>query len=127
MPKTVLFSQEINELITKNADIFMYEYPDIVSEKDWNDFKTKPNCKCRKKIMDGLLKDMTKFNQIVSKLKGEEIEIIFPKPLEETIVEEFETLKEMEVFLKELKNKGIMFRSATPSPNGKGGFILIVL
>jgi len=126
MARDVIFDQDVNARINKNIEIFAYEYPEI-DEKTWKEFKEKPNCKCRGKVLKKLQKDKSKFNAIMSKLMDEEVEIHFPMPIENPIVKEFETLKEMEDFLNELKSKGKLMRSANPSPNGKGGFVLIVM
>lgn len=126
MSKEILFEQKENKLIIDNVEIFKYEYPEI-SENDWNDFVTKPNCQCRGKIFSILKKDQKKLDFIFSKLMNEDVSIIFRGPIEEPIVKEFDDLKQMEEFLKELNRKGKLFRSASPSPNGKGGYVLIVL
>jgi len=126
MSKEILFDQDINNLIVKNVSIFQYEYSQI-DEKTWKEFSTKPNCKCRGKVFKILQEDMEKLNAILSKLMGEEISLIFPGALEEPIAKEFETLKGMEDFLKELKAKGKIIRSASPAPNGKGGYLLVVM
>ena len=126
MSKEALFNQEYNKVITDNIEIFKYEYSSI-DEKMWEEFKNKPNCKCRGKIFKVLKENMGKFNSIMSKLTGEDIEMLFPGPLEETLVKEFDDLKSMEKFLNDIRKKGKMIRSATPSPNGKGGFVLICM
>ena len=126
MVKDIVFNQEVNEVLVQNAEIFSYEYPEI-DAKTWDEFKRKPNCKCRGKIFDLLRKDPDKLNGILSKLMGEEVNLFFPSPIDDPIVKEFNDLKGMEDFLKELKSKGKMIRSATPSSNGKGGFIIIVM
>ena len=124
--KEVLFDQKINETILKSIDIFKYEYPQIKSDM-WDEYKAKPNCKCRGKIFAEFKNNMDKFNSIMSKLMHEEIEIIFPGPLQETIVKEFDTITEMQDYLNELRRKGTLLKSASPSPNGKGGFVLICM
>jgi len=126
MPKDVLFSNDVLRVINDNIEIFIYEYPEI-DEKTWNDFKRKPNCKCRGRVIKTFQKDLEKINGILSKLMGEDIVIHFTSPLEEPIVKEFKDLKEIEDFLKDLRRKGKIIRSASPSPNGKGGFIVIVM
>lgn len=123
----IIFNTEINQLIQTYIEIFKFEY-DEISEKDWNDYKNKPRCgSCRKKILDVFRQDEEKFNNIISKLRGKETIVYFPGPINESIVKEFNDLKEMEAFLTDLKKRGKMIRSATPSPNGKGGFVLVVL
>ena len=126
MAKEVLFNQDYNKIVTDNLEIFKYEYPDI-GDKNWEDFKNKPNCKCRGEIFKSFKDDINKFNAIMSKLTGEDIEMLFPGPLEETLVKEFDDLKSMEEFLNDLRKKGKMIRQANPSPNGKGGFVLICM
>lgn len=126
MPREIVYDKEIDTLVKKNLNIFEYEYEDI-PKSDWVDFKNKPNCTCRQKIIKALSSNPDKFNQIISKLSGKDTVVYFPKPLDEPMVKEFDTLIDMESFLKELKRKGTLFRSAAPSPNGKGGFILIVM
>jgi hypothetical protein len=126
MANDIIFNKTINDLIVKNVEIFTFEFPSI-PENDWKDFAKKPNCKCRNKIFEELKKEKTKFDSVMSRLMGEEVEIHFPAPLDEPIVKEFENLKKMEEYLKELKRKGTVIRNANPSPDGKGGFILIVM
>ena len=126
MSKEILFDQEINKLIVTNVPILQYEYSQV-DEKTWNEFATKPNCACRGKIFKLFQDDPKKFNEIVSKLMGEEVAILFPGPIEDPIVKEFKTLKGMEEYLKELKSKGKMIRSASPAPNGSGGYLLVVM
>jgi len=126
MAKEVLFDQKYNAKIIENIEIFKYEYPEI-AEQTWNEFRDKPNCSCRGKIFKIFQDNIDKFNGIMSKLLGEEVIVNFPGPLTETIVKEFDTLKEMEAFLNELRVKSKMMRSASPSPNGKGGFVLICM
>jgi len=126
MARDIIFNQQIQELIKESADIFGFEYP-AISEKKWQEFKNNPNCKCNAEIYAEIQKDVEKMNSIFSTLMGEEVNIIFPGPLPEAIVQEFENIKDMENFIKELQKKGKMIRSASPSPNGKGGFILIVM
>jgi len=43
------------------------------------------------------------------------------------MVKEFENIVEMESFLKDLKSRGIVIRSATPSTNGRGGWIMVIM
>lgn len=126
MVKDIIFNKTINDLIVKNVEIFEYEFTSIDS-KDWQDFAKKPNCKCRTKIFEQLKKDKKHFDEVMSKLMGEDVEIHFPAPLDEPIVKEFENLKQLEDYLKDLKRKGTVIRNANPSPNGKGGFVLIVM
>ena len=126
MPKELLFGKDVTRLINKNLEIFVYEYPDI-DEKTWNEFKAKPNCKCRGRIIKAFQKDPDKINKIISKLMGEDVVVYFTSTLEEPIVKEFDSLKEIEDFLKDLRRKGKVLRSASPSPNGKGGFVVIIM
>jgi len=126
MSKLVKFNNDIMQTIIDNLDIFKYEYPEVKS-KTWDDFKAKPNCKCRGDILKMLKEDMIKFNGIICKLLDKDIEVVFPSPLEKTIVKEFENIKEMEEYLRHLNDTGKIIRSATPAPNGTGGFILIVM
>ena len=125
-PAPRIFDQSLLKTIMDNLEIFKYEYPEV-GEKNWTDFKNKPQCKCRKAIFETLKADPEKLNRIFSKLLSESVEIFFPAPIDQPIVKEFETLVQLESFLKELKAQGKIIRSATPSPNGKGGFLLIVL
>jgi len=125
--KEILFNPELNDIIVKNVEIFAFEYPNI-SDKKWKEFKNKPNCqKCRMEIFAELKKDSDKLNTIFSRLLDDAVIVNFPGPLTDPIVKEFDNIVEMEKFLKDIKKKGIMIRSASPSPNGKGGFVLICL
>ena len=126
MSKEILFDQELNRLVIKNVEIFQYEYSQV-DEKTWKEFATKPNCSCRTKIINLFKAIPEKFNKIISKLVNDDVVVLYPGPIEDPIVKEFKTLKGMEEFLKELKSKGKMVRSASPAPNGKGGYILIVM
>jgi hypothetical protein len=126
MAKEIIFNGKLKEILINNVDIFEYGFKDV-PEKIWKDFKNKPNCGCVGQILTALQKDLDKTNTIFSEFLGEDIKVVFPGPIESPIVKEFDNIVEMEKYLKNLQQKGKMIRSATPSPNGKGGFILIVM
>jgi len=124
----ILYNKKlIDGIIKENLDIFKYEYRDNgIREKTWRDYKTKEKCSCKKKIFAFFMEDSDKFNAIMSKLMGKDVNIIFPEPIKEPIVKEFDNIVDMESFLISLKEDGKVFRNLNPSPNGKGGYILIV-
>ena len=126
MAERMLFSAELESTIRENLDIFGYEYPEV-PKKDIEDYKKKANCNCKRSLFAEFRKDMDKFNSIMSKMMGKDVEIYFASPLEDPIVKEFANIVEMEEFLKDLKSKGKMVRSATPSPNGSGGYIMVIM
>jgi hypothetical protein len=126
MVKRILFNADIEKVIRSNLDIFAYEYPDV-PKKDIEEYKKKPNCNCKRALFESFREDMQKFNSIMSKMMEEEVEVYFVRPLEEPMVKEFENIVEMESFLKDLKSRGIVIRSATPSTNGRGGWIMVIM
>jgi len=127
MSKDILFSKEYLDLILDNVEIFKFEFPNI-SDEDWKEYLSKKNCgSCRKKVIGVMRQDMDKLNDIFSKLLEEDVVLNFPGKIEDPIVEEFDNIADMQNFLKDLKSKGKQIQSATPSPNGKGGYLLVVM
>jgi len=124
--KLVLGKEEIDQIL-ENKEIFQYEFPEV-SDKDWETFTKKRNCgACRKRVVGPMRKQPDKMNVIFSKLLGEEVEICYPGPIDTPIIEEFDNIVDMQKFLKSLKEQGKQIQNATPSPNGKGGYLLVVM
>lgn len=128
MPKKdVILNRDYIDLIFENEEIFKYEFPNIPDD-DWEAYKKKKRCgQCRKKVIGVMKEEPEKFNSIFSKLLDEDVQVHFPGPIEEPIVKEFENIVEMQKYLKELKSIGKQIKSANPSPNGKGGYLLVVM
>jgi len=127
MAEDTVFRQSEIKIVLDNLDIFKYEYPDV-RKRDWDNFVAKKGgCSCTKKIIDGFKRDIDKTNSIFSKLMGKEVSMYFAGPIQDPVVKEFDSIQDVEAFLKKLKNQGKQIKSATPAPNGKGGYILVVL
>ena len=126
MAKNLVFRKEHIDLIFENKEIFQYEYPEI-PEKDWVEFESKPSCNnCRRKVIRVMRNDTDKMNSIFSAILGEEINFKFPGKLEYPIIEEFGTVGDMQNYIARLKSEGKIIESITPSPNGQGGYLLVV-
>jgi len=127
MAENIIFNKNIIQLIIDNIDIFKYEYPNI-KDKTWKLFlEKKGGCSCTKSIIKEFKSDIEKINSILSELLNQKVNLNFYGPLKNPIVKEFPSLSEMELFLKELKSKGTHIQSATPSPNGQGGYIMVIM
>jgi len=126
MAKDLVFNETVQNIVFDNLEIFKYEYPEL--KKDLDDYKKKPNCKCRGKIFKKFQEDEDKFNSIVSKFMEEEVNIHFSGPLKESIVKEFSNITEVQEFLTELQNKGKIVRTTSISPSkDSDGYILIAM
>jgi len=126
MSKNKVFDQALMDVIRENLEIFKYEYPKV-KDKDWEEFQKNTGCgSCINNIITHLKKDKGKMNAIFSKLLDEDVVINFMEALESPIVKEFDNIVEMETFLKRLKEEGKIIRTVSPSPNGKGGYILVL-
>jgi hypothetical protein len=122
----IIFNPEIRNLVIENIDSFKSEYPDI-SKEDWEGYINDKGCRnCKMKIFQIFKDDNEKFNSIISRIKGNPVEISFPGPIQDPMVKEFSSIIEMEEFLKELKRKRVRYQNIATSPDGKGGYILIV-
>jgi hypothetical protein len=127
MAKDIVLRKNQVDMIFENEEIFRYEFSNI-ADKDWKDFKKKRNCGiCRKRVLGSMKQEPEKMNEIFSKLLDEDVIVHFPGPIEDPIVEEFDNIADMQNYLKTLKSHGKQIKSANPSPNGKGGYLLVVM
>jgi hypothetical protein len=123
----IIFNKDIRETIVNNIDIFKREFENI-DKKDWKGYVKEQGCpSCKRKVFNTFRQNSEKMNRILSELMEKSVNLIFPGPIEEPIIKEFDNIIEMQSYLKSLQKMGKKFRSATPSPNGKGGYILVVL
>lgn len=127
MVEDIVFGRTEIQIILDNIEIFQYEFPGVRG-RDWKNFISKKGgCSCTQNIIQKLKENPIKTNEIFSQLLDKKINLYFPGPIDNPIVKEFSTLSDMEVFLKTLKNQGKHIKSATPAPDGKGGYILVVI
>ena len=125
--KDVVFNKKYLDLMLENIETFKSEFSDIPLE-DWDEYLANKSCgSCRQKIMGVIRQDTDKLSKVFSEILGENVSLNFPGKIESPIVEEFNNTTDMQEFLKGLKSKGKQIQSATPSPNGKGGYLLVVM
>ncbi len=124
--RKIVFNKELMDIMKENMEIFKYEYPNV-EDTDWNE-SVKGKCgPCMQNILNAFKEDDEKLNSIFSKFLQEEVKVYFPHTIESPIVKEFDSLSAMEDYLKELKSTGSMIRNASPSSNGSGGYLLVVM